>query len=92
MLFFLHLEKSLEEWLNLLGSRATDARRAIEYFYTQSAATTPMVTRVIKKSNVCAYKLVADMENLGILKEITGAQKGRVYLFKEYLDLFNFKD
>jgi len=32
------------------------------------------------------------MENLGILKEITGAQKGRVYLFKEYLDLFNFKD
>ena len=49
----LYLKESL---IKPLGSRATDARRAIEYFYTQSVATTPMVTRVIKKSNVCAYK------------------------------------
>lgn len=88
----LHLKESLDERLKPLGSRATDARRAIEYFYAQPVATTQMVAQVINKSNVSAYKLVAEMENLGILKEITGAQRGRVYIFNEYIRLFNFSN
>lgn len=35
-----------------------------------------------------AYKLIADMERLGILKETTGGQRGRVYTLQRYINLF----
>ena len=87
----LHLKTSLDERLKPLGNRATDARLTIEFLFTQPVATVPMVAQVIKKSKVSAYKLVSDLERLNVLKEITGAQRGRVYIFKEYMDLFSFR-
>lgn len=85
----LQLRAALDERLKPLGSRAANARQAVEYLFTQPVATAPMIAQVIKKSNVSAYKLVADMEKLGLLKEITGARRGRVYIFAEYIKLFN---
>lgn len=35
-----------------------------------------------------SYKLIAELEKLGILKEIIGAQRNRMYLFERYLKLF----
>lgn len=35
-----------------------------------------------------AYALIADLEKLGIIKEITGAERGRLYLFEDYVSLF----
>ena len=35
-----------------------------------------------------AYKLIVDLEKLEILKEVTGSQRGRVYVFDNYLKLF----
>ncbi len=35
-----------------------------------------------------AYKLITDLENLGILEEITGNKRSKSYLFREYIDLF----
>ena len=32
--------------------------------------------------------LVADLERLGILKEITGGKRGRMYTFEAYVKLF----
>lgn len=34
------------------------------------------------------YKLIADLEVLNILKEMSGAQRNKLYIFKDYLDLF----
>jgi Fe2+ or Zn2+ uptake regulation protein len=36
-----------------------------------------------------AYKLVVSLEDLGILKEVTGAERNRLCVFKEYLNLFS---
>jgi hypothetical protein len=46
------------------------------------------IVAITGKSNVSAYKLIADLEKTGILREITGAKRHRVYLFSEYMDLF----
>ena len=35
-----------------------------------------------------ANSLVREFERLGILTEITGQQRGRVFVFQRYLDLF----
>jgi cell filamentation protein, protein adenylyltransferase len=39
-------------------------------------------------SAASAYKLIADLERFGILREITGAKRGKMYAFDAYLKLF----
>ena len=39
-------------------------------------------------SPASAYKLIADLERFGILKEITGGKRGKVYAFDAYIKLF----
>jgi len=35
-----------------------------------------------------AYKLIGELESLKIIREITGAKRGKLYVFAEYLNLF----
>jgi hypothetical protein len=46
------------------------------------------VEQIIEKSNVSSYKMIADLEKNGILHEITGGERKRLYAFKEYIELF----
>ena len=46
------------------------------------------VGKVAKLSPASAYKPVADLERLGMLKEITGGKRGRTYIFEPYVKLF----
>jgi hypothetical protein len=46
------------------------------------------VGKIAGVSPASAYKLIADFEGLGILKEITGGQRGRTYMFADYVKLF----
>jgi hypothetical protein len=34
------------------------------------------------------YKLIEAMEKIEILKEVTGGQRGRLYVFENYLKIF----
>lgn len=85
----LQLQKSLEEKLKTLGNRNTDARKVVDYLYTQPIIEVTKVEELLQKSSVTAYKLLADLERLDVIKEISGAQRNKLYVFKDYLDLFN---
>ena len=85
----LQLQKSLEEKLKSLGNRNMDARKVVDYLYTQPIIEVTKVEELLQKSSVTAYKLLADLERLDIIKEISGAQRNKLYVFKDYLDLFN---
>ena len=39
-------------------------------------------------SPASAYKLIAELERFGILKEITGGKRGKQYVFSAYVQLF----
>ncbi|MCK5442827.1 MAG: Fic family protein, partial [Maribacter sp.] len=84
----LQLQKTLDIKLKTLGNRSVDARLVIESLYTRPVIAVNRVESIIEKSNVSAYKLIASMEQLEILQEITGGQRGRLYIFKDYVDLF----
>lgn len=88
----LQLQKSMDERLESLGSRAADAYKVIQHLYTRPIIDAAGVAPLIGKTNVSAYKLIADLEKAGILKEMTGAQRNRAYLFKEYVDLFYYQE
>lgn len=85
----LQLQKTLEEKLKTLGNRNIDARKVIDYLYTQPIIEITKVEELIQKSSVTSYKLLADLERLNVIKEISGAQRNKLYVFKDYLDLFN---
>jgi Fic family protein len=84
----LQLQKNLEIKLKGLGNRSLNAQKIVEYLYTQPIINVANVESIIQKSNVTAYKLINDLERLDILKEISGAQRNKLYVFKDYLDLF----
>ncbi len=87
----MQLQKNLEIKLKTLGNRHVDAKKVIEYLYIQPVIEVSKVEGIIKKSNVTAYKLISDLEQLEILKEISGAQRNKLYVFKDYMDLFREK-
>lgn len=84
----MQLQKTLDVKLKTLGNRSVDARLVIESLYVRPVIDVNRIESIIGKSNVSAYKLIASMEQLEILQEITGGQRGRLYIFKDYVDLF----
>jgi Fic family protein len=46
------------------------------------------VVSMIGKSNVTAYKLITEFEQLNILKKASSGQRNRYYIFQEYFEIF----
>jgi Fic family protein len=84
----LQLQKTVEEKLATLGTRSSDAHKIIEYLYSNPIIDAQKVAKIIEKTPRTAYKLLSTLEDLDILKEVTGTQRGRLYVFEEYLELF----
>ena len=87
----MQLQKNLDLKLQTLGIRRLEAQKIIDYLYKNPVIDASKVEKIINKSKATHYKLIADLERLEILKEISGAQRNKLYVFKEYLDLFNEK-
>ena len=84
----LKLQKEVEVKIRSLGSRTANARTVVNYLYQQPLIDAAKAGKIVSISPASAYKLVADLEQLGILKEITGGKRGKTYLFMEYMQLF----
>ena len=85
----MQLQKILDQKIKSLGNRGGDAKKVIDYLYTQPIIHVSKVASIIQKSNVTAYTLINTLVSLEIVKEITGAKRDKVYVFNEYLTLFN---
>jgi len=85
----LHLKNELEkrirqEW----GRRAHSASTLLEYLFKQPAAEIKQVEKICDLSAKAAGNLVNSFEDAGILVEITGRSRNRLYLFENYLKIF----
>ncbi|OJV38370.1 MAG: cell filamentation protein Fic [Bacteroidales bacterium 36-12] len=85
----LQIQQALDEKLKPLGGRAADARLVFNELFKNPIIQVDGVEKIINKSNVSAYKLINDLEKLGLIKEITGSQRDKLYAFQEYIDLFS---
>lgn len=84
----LQLQKETDAKIQSLGSRAVNAQKVTEYLYHRPVLNAENVKKATGLSMPSAYNLIKDLEALGILKEITGGQRSRVYEFTDYLNLF----
>lgn len=84
----MHLSKELESKISKFGARSYDAKLLLETLYTNPVVDAAKVGKIIGKQPQSVYQLIDKMEEAGILKEITGADRGRLFILDEYLKLF----
>jgi len=84
----LALRTEVEEQLLGLGKRAPNARLLLNLLYRQPVVSASDVEKALGVSTPTANKLIAEFERLGVLVEVTGQARGRVYEFQRYLSLF----
>ena len=84
----LQLQKQTDAKIQTLGSKAVYAQKVVNQLYQRPVTDAAKIQAAADISAPSAYKLIRDLEDLDILKEITGGQRGRVYVFDTYLKLF----
>jgi len=85
----LKLQKDIEIRIQGLGSRSVSANTVVKQLYQHPVIQARKVQEITGLSMPTAYKIIEGLEELKVLKEVTGAKRGKLYFFKEYIDLFS---
>ncbi len=72
-----------------LGKRMNSAQTLLNSLFSEPLVRPHEVARITGLSIVSSYKLIEDFVRLGILHEITGNQRNRIFAFREYFDVFD---
>ena len=81
-------ERDRERIVAELGRRAHTGLRLFELLLAHPVITASSVMEMIDVSSPTANALVRDLQRIGILKEMTGRQRRRVFSYQDYVDLF----
>ncbi len=84
----MQLQKQNELKIQSLGSRAANAQKIVNQLYQRPVINAEKVKETVGISMPSAYKLIESLEKIGLLKEATGGQRNRMYVFEEYIKLF----
>ncbi|WP_040756798.1 Fic family protein [Winogradskyella psychrotolerans] len=84
----LKLQKEVEVKLQTLGSRSNNAQLILNHLFQKPIVDAQKAKELTGLSSPSVYKLIEALEKLEILTEITGAKRGKIYLFREYTKIF----
>lgn len=82
------LRTKTEHTLLSLGKRAPNAKAALNLLYRQPIVDARDIERGLDISYPTANAILKDFVQLGILREQTGAERYRVFVFEVYIELF----
>jgi len=85
----LSLKHEMDALTQTFGKKAHNASKLVEYLYQKPIITMSDVAKVLEVSKPTANKLVKEFEEKGILLEVTGYQRNKLYVFKQYLDIYS---
>lgn len=85
----IELRRSCEEKILQLGKRAAKAQDLLRSLYSQPVMSANNIAARLKITHQSASSLIRAFEKLGILTEITGRKKSRLFVFQDYLRLFD---
>ena len=71
-----------------LGKKQGDGKKLINELYKQPILDGIQIAELLKIHPSTANRLIGDFQELGILKELTGYKRNRIYTFHEYIQLF----
>ena len=82
------LRHQSEQKIISLGKRAKVGQELLKHLYSEPILNTKQITERLQISHPSASTLAKQFEKIGILKEITGFKRNRLFAFSEYLKLF----
>ncbi len=84
----LDLQRELDTKIPTLGQRAENAHKLMQKLYLNPLITVHDVSNHLGLKYHSANKMIESLVNLGILHETTGNYRNRMFVFKQYMDLF----
>lgn len=84
----INLRSRYEQNIMGVGRRAKLARRLLLNLFSNPAITNSKAAKMLTISINSANRLIAELVQIEILKEITGFSRNRVFVLTEYLELF----
>jgi Fic family protein len=71
-----------------LGKRGPNALALLGHLFRQPVVSARLVQVMLDVSQPTASALVRDLEGVGLLRELTGKRRNRLFAYQPYLDLF----
>ncbi len=84
----LRLRQEMDTLVLGMGRRAENAQQLLSQLYKRPSTTVHDVSELLGISSTAATNLIKQLQSDGVLREITGYQRNRVYLFERYITLF----
>ncbi len=84
----IELRKRYEKKIMTFGRRAKLAHELLLHLFSNPAVSVARIEKQLNISTSTAHRLVNEFEQAGILKEITGFSRNRVFILHEYVQLF----
>jgi len=82
------LRQKSEQKIMSLGKRAKIGQELLKHLYSQPILNANQIAKKLQITQPSASTLVKQFEKIGIFKEITGFKRNRLFVFSEYLKLF----
>lgn len=84
----LKLKNDIDAKIVKLNRKAERGREFVHYLYSKPIVSINDVVNFFKITKKSAISLVSDFEKLGILKELTGYKRNKLFAFSDYWELF----
>jgi len=84
----IELRSQYEEKIMTLGSRAKNAQKLMLYMFSHPIVDNKTIMKELNVSFDTANRLVRSLVDFGMLVELTGFSRDRLFALKDYLDLF----
>lgn len=82
------LRQRCEAHIMRLGRRAKHGEMLLKILYSEPILDASTAGKRLDLKHPTVYQLLNDFQSFGILKEVTGFKRNRLFVFSEYLDLF----
>jgi Fic family protein len=82
------LKQDYESKVVILGKRAVVAKELLDILYSKPVVDYKFVQQKLGLTHPTVNKLLMDFQKIGILEEITGQERNRLFAFSDYIALF----
>ena len=84
----LKLQKEIESQIQNLGSRSNNAQLIVNYLFQHPIIDAQKTKELSSLSLPSVYKILTELDELNVIEEITGGKRGKLYMFRKYINLF----
>lgn len=85
----LKLKKEVELTIQNNGNRVNYLMKIMDFLYQKPIINAIKIAELTNVSQATAYKILDEFVEMKILKEITGGKRGKIFVFNDYIKLFN---